>query len=325
MRNIKIESSIVPDYALAFLEELREEGRQESTITRYYRDLRYFFKWLQEKNSDTSIEEWQVLDTDVYKQFYGECKEKYSNSTVKRIRTVISSLQRFYNVEVADYEGLANSVVVRSLAKEDFVTKEEFDKLFKVIGSTEGLTENQLKAFPYLSKRNQSISLLFYQYGLRMAEIPRINMEDINFGQNELVIKDGNEGKRKISLDNEHKRLIYAYLKEDIPQPVRPYDYSKHPLFVAFDFERETFRWNYDHAAPQRLSVKAIQKMMVQEVNRSGLRKGVTSQAMRNSCILRKMGEGKGISELQSFFGLRNPLSLWRYEKYIENEKNPSV
>lgn len=312
----------VPEFALAFLEDLQSEGKMKSTITRYYRDLRFFFRWLNKKKIKTDIDTFKKLDLSVYQRFYDECKETYSNATVKRIRTVISSLQRFYELEVADYEGLADSIVARPLNKQDFTTEKEFHKLMKSMQSERGLTDNQLKAFPFLSKRNQSIAVLFYHYGLQMAEIPRINMEDINFGQDELVIKDGNEGKRKIKLELEHKRLIYAYFKEDIPEPVRPYDHSNHPLFISFDFERETFRWNYDKAAPQRLSVKAIQKMMKQEVARAGLRKGVSGRTMRNSCIIRKMKEGWRTEELQAFFGLQNALSLWRYEKYIEgNEK----
>lgn len=319
MMEINLEE--VPEFALAYLEDLQSEGKMESTITRYYRDLRFFFKWLKEKEMETDLDTFEKLDLSVYKRFYDECKEKYSNSTIKRIRTVISSLQRYYELEVADYEGLADSLIARPLIKQDFTTETEFNKLIHTMKSERGLTDNQLKAFPFLSRRNQSIAVLFYHYGLRMSEIPRINMEDMNFGQNELVIKDGNEGKRKIQLEQEHKRIIYAYFKEDIPSPVRPYDHSPHPLFVSFDFERETFRWNYDKAAPQRLSVKAIQKMMKQEVARAGLPKGVSAQSMRNRCIIRKMKEGLTTEELQAFFGLKNPLSLWRYEKYIEENK----
>ncbi|HCX5354347.1 TPA: site-specific integrase, partial [Escherichia coli] len=146
-----------------------------------------------------------------------------------------------------------------------------------------------------------------------------------NFAQHELVIKNGDSSKRIIKLEHEHQQTILKYYKEDIPKPVRPYEYSKHPLFVAFDFERETFRWNYEANAPKRLGIKAIQKMMKQEIARAGLRIGVSGQSMRNTCILQKMNEGKETEELQEYFGLRNPLSLWRYEKYIENKKNPSV
>lgn len=42
-RSMKIESDIVPDFALSFLEDLLKLGRKESTVTRYYRDLKLFF------------------------------------------------------------------------------------------------------------------------------------------------------------------------------------------------------------------------------------------------------------------------------------------
>jgi hypothetical protein len=40
---MKIESDIVPDFALSFLEDLLKLGRKELTVTRYYRDLKLFF------------------------------------------------------------------------------------------------------------------------------------------------------------------------------------------------------------------------------------------------------------------------------------------
>lgn len=314
---------VVPEFALSFLEGLREDGKKDSTLTRYYRDLSFFFKWVKsyKNKKEITFEEWKSLDTDLYKHFYNECIEKYSNSTVKRIRTVVSSLQRFYELDIADFEGLADSIVARSLTSEDFVTEDEVQKLLETMRSRKDLTDNQLKGFPFLSNRNQAIVFLFYYYGLRMTEITRIDMEDLNFGQRELVVKDGDGSKRVLKLDHEHQQVILKYCKEDIPKSVRPYEHSKHPLFVAFDFERETFRWNYEANTPKRLGVKAIQKMIKQEVKRAGLRNGISGQSMRNSCILRKINEGKATEQLQLYFGLKNPLSLWRYEKYNDSKK----
>ncbi|MEC1159272.1 MULTISPECIES: tyrosine-type recombinase/integrase [Cytobacillus] len=318
---MKVNLEIVPDFALAFLEELREKGKKESTITRYYRDLLIFFHWLKEERKENNYETWESLDLEDYEKFHEDKKGKYSTS----MGTTLSSLLKFHGIEIDELKTIFKSTGTRSFEEKDFVKENEVLKLLKTMRSRKDLTDNQLKAFPFLSNRNQAIVYLFYFYGLRMTEITRINIEDINFGQHELVIKDGDGSKRILKLDHEHQQIILKYCKEDIPKPVRPYEHSKHPLFVAFDFERETFRWNYEANTPKRLGVKAIQKMIKQEVARAGLRKGVSSQAMRNSCILRRMNEGKGLEELQQYFGLRNPLSLWRYEKYIENKKNPSI
>lgn len=318
---MKVNLEVVPEFALAFLEELREKGKKESTITRYYRDLLTFFNWLLEERKEITYEAWESLDLGEYEKFHDDKEGKYSSS----MGTTISSLLKFHGLEIDGIQSILKSTGTRPLQKKDFVTEQEVQKLLKTMSSRKDLTENQLKAFPFLSNRNRAIVHLFYQYGLRITEITRINMEDINFAQHELAVKDGDGSKRIIKLDHEHQHIIRRYYKEDIPKPVRPYEYSKHPLFVAFDFERQTFRWNYESNAPKRLGVKAIQKMMKQEVERAGLRKGVSGLSMRNTCILQKMNEGKETEELQQYFSLKNPLSLWRYEKYLEVKKQSEI
>lgn len=313
---MKVNLVVLPDFALSFLEDLRGKGKKETTITRYYRDLLTFFNWLYEERKENTYEAWRSLDLEDYEKFHKDKKGKYSTS----MGTSVSSLLKFHGLEIEGIHSILKSTGTRSLQKKDFVTEQEVQKLLKTISSRKDLTENQLKAFPFLSNRNQAIVYLFYCYGLRITEVTRINMEDINFSQHELVVKDGNGSKRIIKLEHEHQQIILKYYKEDIPKSVRPYEYSKHPLFVAFDFERQTFRWNYEANAPKRLGVKAIQKMMKQEVERAGLRKGVSGLSMRNSSILQKINEGKGTEELQEYFGLRNPHSLWRYDKYLREK-----
>lgn len=324
----------VPIFILRFLYHLKGKGRAYGTYVRYGYYLVEFVKWLKKrKKQEINVEVWIGLLKEDYNEYYKTLinKHHYSMESIKRVESVLMQLY-LYLIELGH-----NDVVVPSLSIEitqflkkvpekEFVSEQDFEKLVKVMKSYEGLTEHQLKGRNLLIRRNVCIVTLFYKYGLTMSELVSLTMKDVNLGRYKAIEIKGKTGEKRIlSLGPDDGLIIVDYLK-DIPKPVRPKSHTDDPLFVAFDYQRLTYRWVYDdddkidNGQPKALSRLAVQKMILQEVKRAGLdSKGISSQTMRNSAILAAIQEGKSEEEIMSFFGLITPLTLRRYKEYIKD------
>ncbi len=104
--------------------------------------------------------------------------------------------------------------------------------------------------------RNIAILNLLIDYGLSLQELTALTMHHVHFETNTLSIPATAGVERTITLTHEDKKQLYTYYKS-IPEPVRPKYHSNDPLFVAFDFNRGTYRWVYENDAPKGLTEAA--------------------------------------------------------------------
>lgn len=205
----------------------------------------------------------------------------------------------------------------QSLHDNDFITEVEEKLLKQTVLSTKGLTERQAKYRPLIMDRNVCILNLVVNYGVSLQELVSLNMSHIKFARNTLVVRGENGINRSISLSENDTKQLYKYYKT-IPEPVRPRQYTDNPLFVAFDFNRGTYRWVYEKDAPKALSEVAIQKMIRLEVKRSGMNRRISAQQMRNTFIIRLIKQGITKDELASRMGFKTKISLKRYYQYLQ-------
>lgn len=202
----------------------------------------------------------------------------------------------------------------QSLNDNDFITEAEEKRLKQTVLSTKGLTERQAKYRPLIMDRDACIINLIVNYGLSLQEL---NMSHMQFASNTLIVPVENGMTRSISLTGEDTKQLYKYYKM-IPEPVRPRQYTDNPFFVAFDFNRGTYRWVYEIDAPKALSEVAVQKMIRLEVKRAGVNRRISAQQMRNTFILRLIKQGINEDELVSRMGFKTKISLKRYFRYLQ-------
>ncbi|MFK4428510.1 integrase [Bacillus sp. RC51] len=205
----------------------------------------------------------------------------------------------------------------QSLNDNDFITEAEEKRLKQTVLSTKGLTERQAKYRPLIMDRNACIINLIVNYGLSLQEPISLNMSHMQFASNTLIVPVENGMTRSISLTGEDTKQLYKYYKM-IPEPVRHRQYTDNPFFVAFDFNRGTYRWVYEIDAPKALSEVAIQKMIRLEVKRAELNRRISAQQMRNTFILRLIKQGLTEDELVSRVGFKTKISLKRYCQYMK-------
>lgn len=318
-------TATLPDVILQFASHLNSKGRKESTIKRYCYDLEECFRYFKKVN--LSFSTLQVQNFNEY--FYFLTSERgYNEKTMHRIYVVLNQFYKFLhsnNSSIENFIPFTNYLAgpSRALSTDDFISEEEEKKLLSIVQSTTDLSEKQLKARSFLMDRNEIMIRFTLYYGLTLKELIDLQMRDINFALNELVVHSKEGTKRTIILTKEDRVLLYNYFVT-IPEPVRPHYHSTHPLFVAFDFNRMTFHWVYDTDSPKALTEIAFQKMLRLEVKRAGLRKGLCSQHLRNTFILRKIKEGLLVEDIQHLVGLKTSVSLKRYFQFFQENECPN-
>ncbi|EOO70456.1 hypothetical protein IIC_04683 [Bacillus cereus VD021] len=305
----------------AFSTYLNEKGRKHSTIQRYAYDIKDFYKWLEVNEVLLHIKSWNELSQEIYQSYFSELenKRKYSQKTRHRIWVVLKKLHVFLGI-VSPLNGIHLSLIPdQSLSDSDFITEEEERHLKQIVLSSKGLTERQAKYRFLIMDRNACIINLIVNYGLSLQELVSLNMSHIQFARNSLIVPGENGMTRSISLTGEDTKQLYKYYKT-IPEPVRPRQYTDNPLFIAFDFNRGTYRWVYENDAPKALSEVAVQKMIRLEVKRAGINRRISAQQMRNTFILSLIKQGINEDELVSRMGFKTKISLKRFYQYLETK-----
>ncbi|EKS7870693.1 site-specific integrase [Bacillus cereus] len=303
----------------AFSNYLTEKGRKHSTIQRYSYDIKDFFKWLEINEILFHIKSWSELSPEDYQAYFSELEgnRKYSEKTRHRIWVVLKKLNMFLGIDNPLDEFDLSLIPDQSLSDKDFITESEENHLKQTILSIKGLTERQAKYRPLIMDRNVCIINLVVNYGLSLQELVSLNMSHIKFARNILMVPGENGATRSVSLTMEDTQQLYKYYTT-IPESVRPRQHSDNPLFVAFDFNRGTYRWVYEKDAPKALSEVAIQKMIRLEVKRAELNRRISAQQMRNTFILRLIKQGLTEDELVSRMGFKTKISLKRYYQYLQ-------
>lgn len=325
----------VPTFILQFLKHLKDKDRSYGTYVRYGYYLEEFLEWLTNvKKKEIDIYVWQSLIKDDYKEYYEVLifKNGYNLDSLKRVSSVFMQLYLYLTNESGLHlvsPSLDTEIyeLAKQINERVFISEEDFNRLIRVVQSKDGLTEHQLKGRDKLINRNVSILILFNKYGLTLQELVNLKMTDLKFVVNKQIEISSKKNKRRvIELDIEDKLLMLNYLK-DIPEPVRPkWHRNNHPVFVAFDYQRLTYRWVYDdkdkidNGHPKNLSSLAVQKMILQEAKRANLEnKRISAQTLRNAAILRCLVNGATDKEVQDYFGLKSEITLRKYKQYIED------
>jgi site-specific recombinase XerD len=320
----ELHKTSLPSFVKDYLASLFNKQRKASTIKRYIYDLEDFFVWLQIEKGDRSFATWSKLapvDIQTYLSILTHHR-KYQPRTTKRVLTVLNQLYKYY-----DNLGLSQNPILEinkidikepTMTNLDFLTEKEIQQLFSSLRSDHDLSENQLKTRHLIVDRNEAIFILFLFYGLSLQELTNLNMNGIHFETNTITVAS-TEHQRTIKLSLDHKHVLYKYY-DTIPIPVRPRYHENDPFFVAFDFQRGTYRWVYDGNKPKKLTDIAIQRMIQKEIKRGNLRKGISAQHLRNTYILTEILNGKNISIVQRQLGLKTAISLKKYFNFVNGE-----
>ena len=188
-----------------FLNYLRyERNRSLRTVQLYEKSLRDFETYFQGMDDCLSL---QTVDADVIRGWMEHLMDEGKKATT--VCLSLSAVRTFYRyalsrhiVEKDPAHGINGPKKPKPLPQ--FVREAEMDHLFKLLDEEELYNYNKVRA--------RTILLLFYETGIRLAELVGLNDEDVDFAAMQLKVTGKRDKQRIVPFGEELAQMLTDYI-----------------------------------------------------------------------------------------------------------------
>lgn len=150
--------------------------------------------------------------------------------------------------------------------------------------------------------KHRCLLQLVYSTGMRVSELTRIRMDDINLRRRRLKVRDSEDKiNREVDLPVACCNAIRSYLRDTEPK--------------RYLFEGSTPGTSYAVRSAQQVILKAVQK--------AGVGKRVSLQTLRHSFAEHSLEDGADLSELQKALGHKSRRTTSIYNSFGKGETSP--
>ena len=195
-----------------FLNYLRyERNRSELTVRRYEQSLRDFESYFKNRDSQLS---WESVDSDIIRDWMESMMDKGDMaSTVNSSLSAVRSFFRFALTRKMVSNDPAHLVKGPKKQKPlpQFVREEEMNRLL----DTDEMWESGLAGL-----RARTIIILFYETGIRLAELIGLNETDVDFSARQLKVTGKRNKQRIVPFGEELEKALHEYLQQRNAQPI---------------------------------------------------------------------------------------------------------
>jgi len=196
-----------------FLNYLRyERNRSELTVRRYSQSLRGFELYFKNRDSQLS---WESVDSDVIRDWMERMMDKGDMaSTVNNCLSAVRSFFRFALARNLVSRDPAYSVKGPKMSKPlpQFLREEEMNRL---------IDQPQMWSDSYEDLRARTIIILFYETGIRLAELIGLDDEHVDFVNKQLKVTGKRNKQRIVPFGAELEEVLLAYIRQRGEQPLR--------------------------------------------------------------------------------------------------------
>lgn len=248
---------------------LRANSVTVRTMGAFEDDLRVFCRFL----GDRRIEDVTHQDIDSFLEY---CRVDRKNGDAALSRKY-NTLNKFYDTmilkEYLDMKNPLNKVErikVRNKVR-DHVTLEEYKQIIRYL--------EEQKDY-----RGLALFSIFYSSGIRVGEMYRLNRDDLDLANKELIVKGKGDDEKVAIFSEEAKRYIIQYLS------TRNDDLNA--LFVS----RENNRW----------SISGIQQYIKRTAIIAGGKKNIHPHLLRHGCAMLLLDNELPLDEIQKVLGHKN-------------------
>lgn len=140
-----------------------------------------------------------------------------------------------------------------------------------------------------ISRRDKAILELFFATGLRVSELCKLKIENINLKKDEFTVRGKGSKLRVVFLSDSAKRALEEYLK--FRHDINSY------LFISHD--RASGRRN----EPEGLTPRSVQRLVQKYSKIAGITKEVTPHTLRHSYATDLLMNGADIRSVQAMLG----------------------
>ena len=270
-------SNVMHEYSKDFSEYLsKRKNMSPNTVSAYSRDVTEFSAFLAEK-SGAGLKE--ASNTDIVAYLF---KLKTGGKSAATVNRKTASLRTFYNY-LLDLSYITSNPTVNikspkiTRKEPEYLTIEEVDVLLS-------LPDDSVKGV-----RDRAILEILYATGIRVSEIIKADVEDVNLRMG-FVTCTGEFGKaRIIPMGRPARAAMEEYIFEARPKLAKTGQNGNQALFVNYMGER--------------ITRQGLWKLLKEYAKLAGVNGKITPQTLRNSFAVHMIQNGADLKSLQELLG----------------------
>jgi tyrosine recombinase XerC len=267
-----------------------EKNYSRHTIVNYRLDLEAFKVFLH----DTPVENVDYLSL---RKYLAVLKEK--NLCVRTVSRRLSSLRSFFRFLTREGYLKTNPILIVSSPKQEkhlplFLTEEEVGKLIDAVIPKDEEDEMCL--------RDRAILETFYSTGMRISELVRLSLQDMDFIGGIVKVMGKGRKERIVPIGEHAISAIRAYLAK-----------RKNESEVIFLNKNG-----------KRITDRGVRNIVAKYIRLAGLRKGVCPHTLRHSFATHLLNHGADLRSVQELLGHAN-LSTTQIYTHLTTERLKSV
>ena len=202
------------------------------------------------------------------------------------------------------------------------------------------LTQNEVRSLlEHLTGRELLLVHILYGTGMRLMEVARLRVQDIDFGLNSITVRAGKGDKDRMTVMPE---AIKNPLREHLTSVKKIHDddiekgfgevYLPEALNRKYPNAAKEWRWQYVFPAAalsvdprsgkvrrHHISPSSIQKVVADAVRKAGIPKHATVHTLRHSFATHLLMDGVNIREVQELLGHKNVETTMIYTHVLRN------
>ncbi|MEY8151741.1 tyrosine-type recombinase/integrase [Clostridioides difficile] len=280
--------------------------RDEKTIKAYRADVKEGIRYLFKKENCTMEELDKVLFTDIQEKWLILLKEKgMKAATINRKRASFKAYCGFLRAK-GKIKDNPVSYVKKLQDKVQFekkiLTKDEIIKLLETMNKLYVDNKN------YNTCRDNLIINILIFTGMRIHEIEKMNIKDINFSNGDFEVIGKRKLKRNVGLNEQVLKMYrdFLYFRNQIEGKKDNKD-STNALFLSKNNER--------------LTTRSIERLVKKALKLAGL-PHVTPHSFKHSFVSLMSETGTKLEEIGKFTGNKSIQTMYKYYMHQDKESN---
>lgn len=293
----------LPEIMEKFLINLKKRSRRsDKTIEAYRKNLRVFTETMF-NNREPNIEDYEKLTV----EDFGDWVDLQNDLSAATINQRLATLKKFYSYLMGQKIVTVNTprqfgtLKTEELYERPILNEDETKQLIKYA------REEAIRQESYNGYRNEMIVNLFLATGLRIEELYKISVDDINLETGEFTVVGKRNKKRTIFLPKSKLIMLEGYLK------IR--NLQKHREDSALFLSRQATDGGY------RLGIDQIRKIVVSLAKGAGVKK-ITPHSLRHTGATLQIKNGANLLDVSQWLG-HSTISIT--EKIYVHQTNESA
>ena len=253
-----------------------ERNRSELTVRNYEKGLRDFESYF--KNRDCHLS-WESVDSDIIRDWMESMMDK--GDMASTVNNRLSAVRSFFRYALT--RGLVErdpSHIVKGPKKQKplpyFVREADMNRLIDI---------PQMWGEGFKGLRARTIIILFYETGMRLAELTALNDQDIDFVSHQLKVTGKRNKQRIIPFGQELEQTLRRYMALRDEQPVRD------------------ARALIQNDKGERMSRFQVERVVNTCLSRVTTQKKRSPHVLRHSFATAMLNNGAGLESVQKLLG----------------------